>query len=117
MDFSYIYELSGGDKEYVCDIISLFLASVPDKLLELEQLIADKMDLKAIADYAHMLKSSASVVKIRDMHPDLVQIEILAKSRSGFEEIQKVFQNIIMNYNEALPVLYSELERNKAAEE
>ncbi len=113
VDLGLVYELSDNDPQYIHNIISLFLNTVADKLAQLESLINEGKDYRLIFEIAHALKSSASVVKIKDLYNDLAGIDSLARNNTGIAEIRVYFQNILSNYHKALPVLYAELERNK----
>ena len=113
VDLSYVYDLSDNDNQYVCDIISIFLATIPDKILEFEKQVNELQNYKMIAEQAHALKSSSSVIKIRDMHSDLIKIESLAKTNTGIAEIQGYLSNILKNFEDAVPCLNEVLEQNK----
>jgi CheY-like chemotaxis protein len=111
VDLSYVYEMAGNDAEYIHDVINLFLDTFPGKLNELEKHVRDSDNYEAIAMLAHFLKSSSSVIKVRDMYDDLVRIETLAKEQTGKEEITEKMDNILANFREALPLLISEKEK------
>ncbi len=113
VDLSYVYDLSDNDNQYVCDIISIFLATIPGKIIEFEKLVNEMQNYKMIAEQAHALKSSSSVIKIRDMHSDLIKIETLARTNTGITEIQGLLRNILKNFGEAVPCLNEVLEQNK----
>ena len=115
IDFSFVYELSGDDSKYVYDVITLFLSSIPEKILELETLVRNVKDYTLIEERAHFLKSSSSVINIRDMYADLVEIEALARSRSGMDVITERLNNLLANFHEAMPVLLEEQEKNNPA--
>jgi hypothetical protein len=113
VDFSYVYELSGDDDGYIYDVISLYLASIPEKLAELEKEVLDNKDYKIIADHAHTLKSSSIVIKIKDMYSDLVSIETLARNEADYDEILGKMKGLMHNFKLALPVLIAEQEKYK----
>jgi len=112
VDFSYIYELSGNDGRYIYEVISLFLNSIPDKLAEFEHVMAGPTDYAVIADQAHFLKSSSSVVLVRDMHQDMAKIELLARKNTGIDDIRALLKNVRLNFDEAIPVLIAERDKN-----
>lgn len=108
VDFSFLYDISDNDPQYINEVIKLFLNTMPDGLNKLEVLINDTEDWDAIYKQAHFLKSSASVVRIKNMFDDLAQIEVLAKKHAGKNSILPVFNNIAAAYKEAYPVLIAE---------
>jgi len=113
VDLSFVISMSDNDPNYIYEVINLFLENVPDAVTKLEQLVRKTNDFEAIQKQAHMLKSSANVIKVRGMYDDLVAMEALARQASGKEKIVTLLENVLINFNEALPVLLAEKEKNK----
>ncbi len=112
LDLSFVYSMSDNDSAHVYDVINLFLDNVPAAVAKLEQLINKTNDFEAIQKQAHSLKSSANVIKVKDMYDDLMTIESLARQSTGKEKIVTLFENIQTNFNLALPLLLAEKEKN-----
>ncbi|MGN6569466.1 MAG: response regulator, partial [Flavipsychrobacter sp.] len=112
VDFSFLYEISDNDPQYIHDVIEIFLGTMPEGLDKLEDLIRNTSDWEAIYKQAHFLKSSVSIVKVRDMFDDLAKIESLAKQQANKDEIVKLLDKILSIFKEAHPVLIEEM--NKA---
>jgi len=108
VDFEFLYEISEKDPVYITDVIDIFLNTMPDGLKKLKTLIELTEDWEGIYKQAHFLKSSVSVVRVRDMFNDLNQIEMLAKNKNGKEEIVSTFNTIQAIFDEALPVILAE---------
>lgn len=108
LDLKFLYDLSGNDAAYISQVIQIFLENVPDGIVKLEQLILDTEDHYAIERQAHLLKSSAGVVRIKNMHADLAQLEQLAKHHAGRAEMAPLLERVIADFNEALPLLIAE---------
>ena len=83
LDLSFIYTASDNDPTYIYNIVSLYIDTAPKGVLELEKLVKNTNDYVAIARQAHFLKSSANIVKVRNMYADLVVIEAEAKLANG----------------------------------
>lgn len=115
VDFSYVYELSGNDKEYIVNVINLFLSSFTPKLAELTEHIQQDHDFVEIEECAHFLKSSSAVVKIRDVYDTLVKIEHMARAKSSRSEIRDLLDIVSINFNSALPILNEEVAKNQVA--
>jgi len=113
LDLSFLYNLSGNDTNYIHDVINLFLDVVPAGVTNLEQLIKDEADFDAIHKQAHFLKSSAAIIKIREVYDDLVRIVTLSREQKGREEIAERMKNLSANFNEAMPLILAEKERCK----
>ncbi|OSZ82330.1 hypothetical protein CAP35_03420 [Chitinophagaceae bacterium IBVUCB1] len=115
IDFSYLNELSGGDSKYLYELLDIFLGTTPDGLVKLEQLITETDDWDATYKQAHFLKSSVGIVKIRDMHAQLMRIEDLGRKEQGKEEIKELMAKIKATFAEAHPILIAERDKHKKA--
>lgn len=115
LDLSFVYSMSDNDTNYVYEVINLFLENVPTSVAKLEQLVRKTDDLEAIQKQAHSLKSSANVIKVRGMYEDLVAMESMARAGEIEDKpkIVELLDHIIVNFNEALPLLIAEKEKNK----
>jgi HPt (histidine-containing phosphotransfer) domain-containing protein len=115
IDFSYLQELSGGDHKYLYELLNIYLDNTPEGVTQLEKLINQGKDWEAIWKQAHFLKSSAGIVKIRDMHAHLLQIEQLGRKHEGLDEIKVAMAKMKITFDEALPILTAEREKHKKA--
>jgi len=113
VDFSFIYQMSDNDSVYVFEVIELFLKNVPAGLAKLEDSVRNTDNFEIIQKQSHFLKSSANVIKVRGMFDDLVRMESLARAKTGKEEIVELLDKLLFLFNEALPVLEAEREKNK----
>jgi PAS domain S-box-containing protein len=112
VDFSFLYEISDNDPQYIHDVIEIFLGTMPEGLDKLEDLIRNTDDWEATYKQAHFLKSSVSIVKVRNMFDDLAKIEALARQQTNKEEITILLDKLLTIFREAHPVLIEEM--NKA---
>ena len=115
IDFSFLEEISGNDPGYIYDVMEIFMGSMPEGLDKLEKLIRETDDWDATYKQAHFLKSSVSVVKVRNMYDQLARIEALARNKEGKEEINSLLDAILNTFKEARPILLDKLEKSKAA--
>jgi len=113
LDLSYLQEISGSDSTYIYEVLNLFLDTVPKSLEILDQLIRETDDYESIQRRAHSLKSSSSVIKVRDMFDNVARIDMLARSKSGKEEMRTRMEATLINFNEALPHIRAERKKNK----
>ncbi|MBA3827731.1 MAG: Hpt domain-containing protein [Taibaiella sp.] len=114
IDFSFLYEISYGDASCFVEIIDIFLTSVPDAVRKLHDLIHDTDDWEETSRQAHFIKSSVSVVKVRDMYDTLGLIEKLAKEKRDKDEMVRLFGTVEATLNESYPVLEAEKVKNVA---
>jgi PAS domain S-box-containing protein len=116
VDLSFLYDISDDDSSYIYDVIEIFLTTMPEGLEKLAQLINNTEDYDAIYRQAHFLKSSVSVVKVRDMYEYLGQIEYLGKEKKDKMEIKRLLELILDIYKEAHPIIIAESEKHKPAQ-
>ncbi len=123
VDFSFLYDLAENDTTYIHEVVKLYINNIPDGIANLEKLINGSGNYEAIQRQAHSLKSSAGIIKVREMYDDLAAIDSFAKkemekntSQSGDKKIiiGKI-NNILLNFKEALPVIVAERDKNKPA--
>ena len=113
LDLSYLFEVSGGDPVYIYEVLSLFIDTVPTTISTLNKTIRETDDYEAIHRQAHSLKSSAGIIKIRDMFDDINRIDMLSREKNGKAEIISRMDNVLSNFNKALPLIEAEKGRNK----
>ena len=113
LDLSFVYTASDNDTDYIYNIVSLYINTAQKGVAELEKLIKNTDDYPAIAKQAHFLKSSANIVKVRDMYDDLVVIEAEAKLAKGKATILPKLEQMIVNLKEAMPLLKAEQKKCK----
>jgi HPt (histidine-containing phosphotransfer) domain-containing protein len=110
VDFSYIMELGGGRKDFVHQVLSIFMENTAPGLKQLEQLVRNTNDLEAISKQAHFLKSSVGIVKVRGMQEHLHEIEILGKEKKDKAAIVKLLDEIVETFAEAEGIILEQME-------
>lgn len=108
LDLSYLIDTSSGDNQYIYEVLTIFIESFPVGLSNLEKLIKTTEDFCAIHKQAHALKSSASVVKIKDVYEAISNIDALSRKNTGKDEILANLELVIYNFGKALPFIQSE---------
>lgn len=73
-DLSYLNQVFQGNREMINNIIKLFLQQVPDYITEMEECVRKNEPL-SLHPLAHKAKSSVSMLGIKDMETDILQIE------------------------------------------
>ena len=113
VDLTYLYDLAGNDPGYINEVLDLFLGTMPEGLKQLEQLIRDTRDTESIYRQAHFLKSSVSVVHIRDMFDNLSKIEALAQQQEDKSKMIPVLDEMLATFELAHPMLLAEKVKHK----
>jgi HPt (histidine-containing phosphotransfer) domain-containing protein len=82
IDLSYLREMSGGNKELVLEMISIFTSQVKDFGNEMEHLLKSGQ-YEALGKLAHKAKSSVSIMGLNDLAKRLKDLEISASERKN----------------------------------
>jgi CheY-like chemotaxis protein/HPt (histidine-containing phosphotransfer) domain-containing protein len=114
LDLSYLYELSGSDPAYIREVLKIFMGTMPEGLGQLADLVHAGDNNEATYRQAHFLKSSVSIVRIRDMYDNLSQIESMAKEGAPKEQLLPILEDIQKIFALALPLLNAEIEKGAA---
>ena len=114
IDLSFLRDISDNDPNYIYDVLEIFLSSTPDGVNKLEHLVRTSSDYEAIYKQAHFLKSSVSIIKVRNMLETLTTIEGLAKKHTPKEEIVPMMEEMLLTFREALPLLIEEKDKCKS---
>lgn len=91
IDLGLLYEISGNDEAFIKTMIQTFLENLPETFQKIETNIhANKWD--EVSRSAHYAKSSLSVVKVRDLYDDMLQLETDARHKSNLAAIPNMFK-------------------------
>lgn len=103
-DLSYLNQVFQGNQEMVNNIISLFLQQVPEYIREMEVCV-EKNEPLSLHPLAHKAKSSVSMLGIRDMEVDILQIEQNSKNLRNLEDLPMLVGRV----KESCVVVYAQL--------
>ena len=78
-DLSYLEELSGGNQEFIQELVNLFIETVPEHVEKIEKALTNG-DLAEIGREAHKLKSTISSIQVHSVIEKVKQIEAIGKS-------------------------------------
>jgi HPt (histidine-containing phosphotransfer) domain-containing protein len=109
-DLSYLNQVFQGNKEMINNIISLFLQQVPDYIREMEECVK-KNEMLSLHPLAHKAKSSISMLGIRDMESDIVQIEQDSKNLRNLEGLPELVYRVKVKSQVVYIQLKEELDR------
>ena len=104
-DLSYLNQVFQGNREMINNIISLFLQQVPDYIHEMEECVR-KNEMLSLHPLAHKAKSSISMLGIRDLESDILQIEQDSKHLRNLEGLPE----LVFRVKEKSLVVYDQLQ-------
>jgi HPt (histidine-containing phosphotransfer) domain-containing protein len=89
-----VYAISDDDKDFVLQIINLFVEEVPPDLREIKQGIKSKNYTQAYG-FAHKIKPTLDLLGMDAAYEEILQIEQWTKSQGKKKEIEEVFKSMV----------------------
>ncbi len=93
-NLAYLEELSSDNKEFIGEIIALFLQQVPLELERIKQAVRNG-DMQEVQKIAHKMKPTVSMLGAEGMKLHLEQIETLASLENETTEIMHLHQALV----------------------
>ena len=84
LDLSYLEEISGGDEEFIADMIETFLEETPKDLAEMKARSAEENWIE-VGKMAHKLKSSIKMFGFESLKNIALQLEQDGKNQSDLD--------------------------------
>jgi len=112
IDLSYLREMSGGNKELILEMISIFKSQALEFGSEMEELLGSKQ-YELLGKLAHKAKSSASIMGLNDLAILLKDLENSARDGIKVEtyfSIVNAFKNDTAEAVKELDVVAQNLE-------
>lgn len=103
-DLSYLNQVFQGNREMINNIINLFLQQVPEYIREMEECVRKNEPL-SLHPLAHKAKSSVSMLGIKEMETDILQIEQDSKHLRNLDGLPKLVTRVKDNCQ----IVYGEL--------
>jgi len=93
-DLHYLNQVSGGNQEFIQEMITTFIQSVPDILNKIEKETDDKNWLKVKA-LLHQIKPSFVLLGANQIKEEIVSIENLDKNILPWKEVSQTIYNLL----------------------
>lgn len=91
-DLSYLKEISNGSKEFIIEMISVFIREIPIEIDKLEKHLAAK-DWKSLKSVAHKMKSTFSIMGIKELESDIKLMNDYAAQESNLDQLPAMIAN------------------------
>lgn len=88
-NLDFLVESVGGKKDVIRETIDIFLSQVPEDLAILNEAIKGG-DFQRIKNYAHKMKSTASLIGMQELAPVLAEMETLGAAKKEIEKIREL---------------------------
>lgn len=110
-DLTYLNNFSGGDKDFVKEMITLFVESVPEELKKLQEAIRQQDWQKAYM-ILHPLKTNINFMGIASIKEKVLKAEQLAKHKQETASIPELVEEINKVCLEAVTELRQNLQNS-----
>ncbi|MBN1416460.1 MAG: Hpt domain-containing protein [Bacteroidales bacterium] len=84
-DLTYLREMSGGNKDLIKEMITIFNTQVEEFSRDLENHL-ERKEYELLGKLAHKAKSSISIMGLNDLAKELKKLENLAKERKDTDK-------------------------------
>lgn len=107
IDLTYLKELSNGSKEFILEMITVFIEQTPIEIANLEKHLAAK-DWKALRATAHKMKPSFSFMGIKELESVIKTVEDYSANEKSLEVLPELVAKIKSVCSEAIEELVHE---------
>lgn len=97
-------ELSGGDRDFITSVVSVFIEETPSDLQELGQAVKAG-DFGAIYRHAHKIKPNVDLLGMEQTRSLILQVEAKAKENDGLSAIEDMYAKITAQVAEVITEL------------
>lgn len=101
VDLSYLREMSGGNKELILDMISIFKEQVIEFADEMEKHLSKK-EYVALGKLAHKAKSSVSIMGLNELARELKNLENSAVNEKDIDTYPVIINNFKQETSNAI---------------
>jgi HPt (histidine-containing phosphotransfer) domain-containing protein len=97
-DLSYLKEISGGDEDFILDMIQTFIENTPNEIAILRNYAKEeKWDL--LGENAHRFAPSLQFIGLISLRPVINQIEDFSFSRKNLDQISSLLDKLDTEYS------------------
>jgi CheY-like chemotaxis protein len=108
IDLSYLHELSRGNKEFVTEVITIFLQETPKEMSNGKKFLEEK-NFEDLYKVIHKLKPSYALMGMHQATEAVLEIQYQCKNTKDLEKVTDAFFRIQNALNKALPQLEIQL--------
>jgi HPt (histidine-containing phosphotransfer) domain-containing protein len=96
-----VYAISDDDKDFVLQIVKLFVEEVPADVQEIKIGIKSKDHTHAYS-YAHKIKPTLDLIGMESAHEEILQIEQWTRDQGKKKEIREIYKSMAKRIDLAL---------------
>lgn len=106
-DLGFLNKISGGDQEFIIDMINTFKEQVPEYVEQSKDYFAQK-NYDALSRVAHKFLPGVSFLGIKYLEGDIALIEEYAKKKENLDQIEGLLSSSINKIEEVVEILNQE---------
>lgn len=110
-DLSMIESISGGDQQFIKQMVKLFLDNMPQNIEILKRAVEDE-DWEQMWKTAHKMKSTIDSLNIVELKQEIRTIELSGKKLEGLELIPSIVQKVEKVLNDCMDDLQKKYDEN-----
>jgi len=107
-DLSMVQSVSGGDEGFIQRMVSLFIDTVPQNVLELQKAIQEE-NWEQVGKTAHKLKSTIDSMGIKSIRQEIRTVEANARQKESLQDIPSLAGHIDSVIRECIVQLKAEV--------
>ena len=96
-----VYAISDDDKDFVLQIVNLFVEEVPSDVQQIKLGIKAK-DYAQAYGFAHKIKPTLDLLGMEAAHEEILQIEQWTKNQGKKKEIKEIYKSLSERVDSAL---------------
>lgn len=93
VDLSYLEDIAGGSKEFIVEMIDMFLEQTPGYCLDIKQGILDQ-DWKKVSDLAHKIKPTLAFMGSHAAKEVMSSVETDSRNKVNLDTLGSRFDNL-----------------------
>ena len=103
-DLSYLSQLANGSDEFIGKMTGIFLEQTPEALENLDKYLENK-DWKALRGTAHKMKSSLSIMGIKELEGVVANIEEYCDKETNLDRLPELVEQVKVICKESMEEL------------
>lgn len=103
-DLSYLDEISGGDQDFIKEIVDLFIKQMPESIKTMRDALANE-DPVTIGETAHKAKPSAIYIGNKTLEENLRTLQELKNENSVKENTSELIEQVAQQSDNAIEEL------------
>jgi HPt (histidine-containing phosphotransfer) domain-containing protein len=103
-DLTYLNQLANGSDEFISKMTGIFLEQTPEALENLDKHLAAG-DWKGLRATAHKMKSSLSIMGIKELEPVVADLENFCEKETNLDQVPELVDKVKEVCHEAMQEL------------